>query len=355
MDNGQSATNNGAPENFNIDLSGDTVVDDFLKKLLPADAENDQPSGSKEKKADEPPAKEDKAAAEKTEEDDNSAEKPEDKSEDESSEEKTEDEADKEDDHKYAEDGTYVKIKVGDEEHEVPVKDLQRLYGQEAALTKKSMEVAEQRKAVDAEMARNVAATSALLERAKARYAPYAQVDFLLAAKNLSAEDYTNLRQAAQSAYEDVQFLENGVNQVMQAAQQRQNESLVARATEALKVLGGPVEQGGIEGFNEEKYEDIRNFGISQGLDRTVIDNLVDPVAIKILHNAMLYERGKSKVITKVVNKTPKKVIKTTRAPEAGNPGDKTKENRALSRLQKTGSTDDAADAFLARWESNAE
>lgn len=352
MTNGQSATNQGAPETFNLDLTGDSAVDDFLKRLTPADAdkEKDQPSSSKDDDAGDKQSAEDKAADNENE-DEGSAEKPE--AEDEGS-EKTEDDADKDDDHKYAEDGTYVKIKVGEEEHEVSVKDLQRLYGQEAALTKKSMEVAEQRKSADAELAKGTAANAALLERAKARFEPYSKVDFLLAAKELSAEDYTNLRAAAQSAYEDVQFLEQNLNGFMQAAQQRQNEALIMRAKEALQVLSGPVDKGGIEGFDEKKYDDIRSFGISQGLDRVVMDNIVDPAAIRILHDAMLYQRGKSKVITKVVNKTPKKVIKTSHAPETGNPGDKTKENTALKKLRTSGSTDDAADAFLARWESNS-
>src|SRR5574337_877989 len=48
---------------------------------------------------------------------------------------------------KDAGDDVIVKIKVGDKEHEVPVKDLKRLYGQEASLTRKSQEVAAQRKA----------------------------------------------------------------------------------------------------------------------------------------------------------------------------------------------------------------
>jgi hypothetical protein len=345
-----SAINTDAPEDFNLDLTGDSAVDDFLKRLVPTDAE--KPSGSKDEDTNKAASAADEGEAPEAKSDDeNSAEKPEDQSEEEA-EEKTEDDA-KEEEHKLADDETYVKIKVGDEEHEVPVKELQRLYGQEASLTKKSMEVAEQRKAVDAEMAKNVAASGALLERAKARFEPYSKIDFMLAAKELSAEDYTNLRTAAQAAYEDVQFLEQNLNGFMQAAAKRQHDDLVKRAGEALQVLQGPVEKGGVEGWNEQVYNNVRSFAVEAGLDNDLVNNIVDPVAIKLLHDAMLFRRGQSKVITKKINKTPTKVIKTTKAPETGSPGDKSKVNAALKRLSKTGSTDDAADAFMARWASN--
>src|SRR5262245_54818629 len=102
-------------------------------------------------------------------------EQPEDGSDDEAPEETPGDEDDADDDgepeekgeRKYADDeGTYVKITVDDEEHEVPVKDLKRLFGQEKSLTQKSQQVAERRKQVDADGARYLAQTQVLLERA---------------------------------------------------------------------------------------------------------------------------------------------------------------------------------------------
>jgi hypothetical protein len=67
----------------------------------------------------------------------------------------------------FADDGAYVKLKVDGEEKEVPVKDLTRLYGQEAALTRKSQEVAEQRKQAEAESQKHVSALQVLLTRAQ--------------------------------------------------------------------------------------------------------------------------------------------------------------------------------------------
>lgn len=260
-----------------------------------------------------------------------------------------EEKAPAEEEGKEADEGAFYKIKVGDEEHQVPVKDLARLYGQEQALTKKSMEVAETRKRVDGELAKTAAATNALLERANKRWEPFSKIDFVLAAKDLSAEDYTNLRQAAQAAWEDVQYLQNGLNATLQAAADRQAASLAEQAQEALKVLAGPIDQGGVEGWNEGLYEQIRAFGIDAGLKPEVVNNLVDPAAIRLLNDARLYRLGKEKVVTKKINKSPTKVIKTKTAVGA-QPADANKAAKAMKKLRTSGETDDAADAFMARW-----
>jgi hypothetical protein len=77
---------------------------------------------------------------------------------------------------------------------------------------------------------------------------------------------------------------------------------------------------------------------------------MVDATAFKILHKAMQYEKGKQAVTkTKKVDKTPKKIIK-------GTPDEAIKKTRAepkqdaMKRLHKSGHVDDAADAFLSRW-----
>jgi hypothetical protein len=94
-----------------------------------------------------------------------------------------------------------VKVVVDDNEHEVPVKDLQRLFGQEAALTRKSQETAEVRKAADAEQAKAVAVLDVMLKNAKAAAAPFEQIDFLALSRdpNVSNEELAYIREQATS------------------------------------------------------------------------------------------------------------------------------------------------------------
>lgn len=332
------------------DMDGDnmnTLLDDafdvedaFLKKFLPKD--DAEKLSEKEKDED------DSTDADDTPADDDSDESPEDGAEgDEDSEDKGQ--------RKYADDSdeTYVKIKEGDQEHEVSVRDLKRLWGQEAALTKKSQAVADQRKAVEADAQKYVASSQVLLERAMKRFEPFANVDFFLAAQQLSPEEYTALRDQAQTAYEDVKFLQSALDTHMASQAQAQRAALVEAAKSAVKELSGDPEKGGIEGWNEKLYDDIRAYAVTQGVPQETVNTLVDPSAIRVLHKAMLFDRGKSKVVTKKVNKTPKKIVKTTTNPDAARSATKGGgEKVAMAKLRQSGSTDDAADAFLAKWAS---
>jgi hypothetical protein len=328
------------------ELNEHEAGEELLRRFMPDEGKDAAQQPSK-KKTDE--AKTDDADPEPTDADDASADdQPEANADDEGNEG---DEA-KKTIKKYAEEAdTYMKIKVGDEEHEVPVRDLSRLYGQEAALTKKSMEVSEQRKAAEADLAKQTAASAALLERARERFTPYSKLDFNLLATQLAPEDYTALRQSAQAAWEDVQFLERHVDGFMTAVKEKQTNERVERAKECLKVLSGPADKGGIEGWSQKVYDDIRAFAITEGAPTEVINELVEPWAIKLIHNAMQYARGRDKapVITKKVNKTPTKITKTTSSP-ASEKGSADASKRALSKLQESGQTDDAAEALMARW-----
>lgn len=335
-------------------LSMDGAADAFLaqfgenddaSKKKPSEEQNDE---TEEVSNDETPA-DDNAV-----EDDTSDENPEDA--EDTDEDDGSEEDDKAKDKKYAEsDDIYVKVKVGEDEHEVPVKDLKRLYGQEAALTRKSQEVAEQRKVADAKAASHVAALDVMLKRAQEKAAPYANIDWMGLAKNpdISAEEASALRGEAQRAFEDVQFLQNELGGFMQAIEVEQQKAFTVRAQECVKALTSPGTEDKpnpvyIEGWNDKTYDELRAFAIDLGADKADINKLVDPIAFKILHMAMQYKRGASKVLTQKVNKTPKKIVKTSSTEavtrKAATPG----KTKAMEKLQRDGSVESAADAFLA-------
>jgi hypothetical protein len=356
-----TATQQGAAQKLTLGMEwSETDAAEELLQRFTKDA--DTPSGEEgEKKEKAPPAPEtdNKAPAEKPE--------AEEKEEDGEQTKETDEEAEDDGEEKtYAdEESTYVKIKVGEEEHEVPVSKLTRLYGQEASLTKKSMEVAELRKAADAEAQKNALATQALLNHAEARWKPYADLDFNLLATQvgreggITHEEYAALRNNAQAAWEEKQFLSQNLDAYVQEVRTRETKALQEKAKEALKVLSGPADKGGIEGWSQKLYDDIRAYGISYGIPAEVINTTVDPLAIRLMHDAMMYSRmrdTKSEVKTVKVAKGPKKIVKTTNRSadtstrSAGSPSSEA--NKALTRLKQTGSQDDAAEALLARWKS---
>jgi hypothetical protein len=245
---------------------------------------------------------------------------------------------------------TYVKIKIDGEDRTVSVKDLKRLYGQEASLTRKSQEVAKKRKESEELGAKYVAGVTGLLQKAQNKANPYKQIDWLAAAQQLEPTELNALRNEAQVALDEEKYLGEELNTFMSNLQQQRNSQLVEKGREAVKEL-----KRDIPGWNEKVYNDVRHFAISSGLEVDVVDNLVDAAAIKLIHKAMLYDKGKSSVVTKKKHGAPKKVIKTSKKSGAtiNDLGSKADAAKAMKKLKESGSTDDAADAFLARWSNS--
>ena len=239
-----------------------------------------------------------------------------------------------------------VKIKVGDEELQASIKDLKRLYGQEAALTKKSQEVALKRKEVEDQGAKHLVGLQKLYERAMERYKPYADVDMLVASKSLSNEEFAALRQEAGRAYEDVQFLQQELDGFVQSLETQRQNMIREQAKAAIDVLKDP--ESGIPNWSQETYDNIRTYAIRNGMPKEVVNQIVDPVIIKTLWKAMKYDNGKS-VATVKKAKAPKKVLKSKSSSETQR-FTKTDGQKALSKLRSSGSRDDAASAFLSRW-----
>lgn len=248
-------------------------------------------------------------------------------------------------------DDAVVKLKVDGQVVEASIKDLKRLYGQEASLTRKSQEAAQIKQRAEESGAKYVAGLESLLERAKEQAAPYANINFLALTKdpNVSSEELAALSDAANKAFDNVRYLETELDGVIKTATEQRQQQLMVAAKEAIKVLSDP--KTGIPGWNEQLYNDIRRFAVDSGMNEQVVNEMVDPTAFKILHMAMQYQKGKQAVSkTKKVDKTPKKIIKGT--PDEAIKKTKVEPKRAaMKKLYETGHIDDAADAFLSRWE----
>jgi hypothetical protein len=260
--------------------------------------------------------------------------------------EETDSESDEEDepeDKKDTSDDVKVKIKVGDKEHEVSVKDLKRLYGQEAALTTKSQAVAAERKVVEENGKKLAAQMQRVYEKAAARWEPYSKIDMLVASKQLDGDQFAALRAEANAAYEDFQFISQEADEFVKSANQQRQQFLQTQAKEAVKVL-----KEKIPGWSQATYNAVREYAISQGLPENVVNEMVDPVAIQLIHKAMNHDKAKT-IVTKKKVVTPKKVLKTTKT-TSGRDVKVNKADAQMKRLKASGTTDDAAEAFLARW-----
>lgn len=332
-----------ATEDSGLDSAAEALLSRFLPEEGGEDASKKKPSEETEKTVEHEEGSEEQEASD---------ESPEAEAEEEQSEE-TDDEPKK----AYADDEVFVKVKVGDEELEVPVKDLKRLHGQEAALTRKSQEVAAERKKVDAEAQKYAAGLDALMQRAVAKANEFRKVNFLALTKdpNVTAEQISVLQDEARKAFEEETFLQRELGNFVTAAQQQQTQQLAVRAQETVKTLSDESSPLYIEGWNQKTYNDLLTFAKAQGLDADIANNLVDAPALKLLHMAMMYQKGASKVVTtKKTNKTPKKIVKTSNSPAQPDQNATTakKQQKAMKALRNKGSIENAADAFLAGWET---
>ena len=263
-----------------------------------------------------------------------------------------EDDKDEDEEPSADSDDIIVKIKVDGEEKEVPVKDLKRLYGQEAALTRKSQEVAAERTKATETTARSLAALDVMVKRAQEAAAPYKNINWVALAKdpNVTADQVSALQDLARSAIDNETFLTQHLDGFMKQVQVQQQTERANAAKECIKALTDEKSPLRIEGWNETLYNDLRAFGVEQGLNRDMVNQLTDAASFKLLHMAMQYSKGAKKVVTTKVNKAPKKIVKSSVA--KGTPAGKTTaaqvdRNKALSKLKQTGSQDDAVNAFL--------
>lgn len=248
-----------------------------------------------------------------------------------------------------AADEAVVRVTVDGEERTVPVKDLKRLFGQEASLTRKSQEVAQVRKSAEEEGARFTLATQKLMERASERFAPYAEIDWTIAAKTLDNEEYIALRQEAQAAYQDIKFLKEEFDGTLKATQEARQTQTIEAAKEAVAVL-----KRDIPNWSQETYTGVIDYAANNGLDRDTIAQVTDANIIKLLHKAMSYDMAKERVATKRKSATSKHTMKSSnKRPTAalGKPDGKAE----MARLAKSGSQDDAAALLLSRWNSEGD
>lgn len=342
-----TSTNSGEADTS--ELGGiESATDAFLASFkLPADAE--EPSEEETRKK--PTTESEHSEPEETSEEHEDT--PSDKEESEGEEETEQKPAKK----SFVEsDDVFVKVKVGDQELEVPVKDLKRLHGQEAALTRRSQEVAAERKAVQDKGLQYGAKLDRMIQTVTARANEYRKLDFIALAKDqhITADQLRALQDEARQVFEEEAFLKGELKNVSETVQKEQQETMINRAKECVKTVQDQASPFHIEGFDQKSYNSLKEFALKSGIDEATVNGIVDAPILKLLHMAYLYAQTKTgaKVPTKVVTKTAKKIVKTSNTPPSKASTTSQKAKDAMKSLKAKGSVDAATDAFLARWET---
>ena len=266
-----------------------------------------------------------------------------------------EDEDDEEDDDEplAASDDQVVDISVNGESKKVSVKDLKRLYGQEASLTKKSQDLANQRKQSEEQLAQTHMSYQKLMERAEARYKPYSDIDMLVASREMDAETFSQLRQDAKQAEDDLKFLQEESGQLVSQAQQQHQQATREAAADCVKVL-----QDQLPDWGNELYADIRDYAVRSGLPKDQVDQYTDPQVIMLINKARLYDQSKQSAKSKKAkakltkSKSGKtKVLSSKKAPPSKKSIQKANQQKQMDMLSGAKDLDDIAEALMSRWE----
>jgi hypothetical protein len=159
----------------------------------------------------------------------------------------------------------------------------------------------------------------------------------------MSPEDFQALRADAAAAEANVKFFGDELGKLQQANSARQQQAHQEAAQATIKELSDP--NTGIKGWGPELYSDLMTFAEGQGVQNARM--ATSAPLLRLLNMAMQWEKADKarKTAEGKVQAAPNKPTKVLK------PGQKTstgKAQTAMQTLRRSGSLDDATDAFLA-------
>ena len=186
-------------------------------------------------------------------------------------------------------------------------KELKDALLRQSDYTRKTQEVAEQRKSIESQQAqikqayevqqRNIQEYSQLIGIDQ-QIKRYENVDW-----NAFSDQDPVEAQKAWFQYQQLQQSRNGLaNQISQRENQRQVEAQQMSARQIEE--GQKVLQREIKGWSPDMAKEIRSYMISQGASDHDLDGIISPVAVKTMHKAYLYDQMMSKAKQKPAEET---------------------------------------------------
>jgi hypothetical protein len=264
---------------------------------------------------------------------------------DEESDSSESDESEDSEESEESQEPTYT-VKVDGKEVEVTLSELQNGYQRQADYTRKTSDLAEQRKtfeaqeqAIQQERAQYAQALQQLSQMMPNELARFQNIDWA----RLKSEDpfeYMTQREEFREAQERVQAVQIEQQRMaqMQAVQNARNWQ--ERLSQEKQLV-----QEAVPEFDKVKQE-LRSYALQTGFSEQEVRGLIDHRSVSILHKAMMYDKMKS------AKPQTKKVTKSTVVQKPGSAKTKTdvsseKRTANVAKVRKTGSVDDAASAIF--------
>jgi hypothetical protein len=241
------------------------------------------------------------------------------------------------------------KVKAAGEEIEVDEDELIKGYQRSKDYTKKSQEVAEQRKAVEAERVK-----LSQVEQERQAYAQRLQAIDQFLGKQLQGENLESLKETDPIGYavkvaertekeKQLSVIRAEQQRIAQVQQAEQQQKLQAHLQSEAQKLVDVIPEFGTEKGQELKRE-IRDYALNLGYSEQDLANLYDHRAVLALYKAMKFEKLQQAKpdAMKRVQEAPKVLKAGTSTPPTKSDADK----KAMQRLRDSGKVRDAANVF---------
>lgn len=244
----------------------------------------------------------------------------------------------------------YEDVEYEGKQYKLP-KELKDAVLRQADYTRKTQELAEMRRATEAE--------KEYVQKAAEFQTKYRDQFTQLSVLDAQLQMYSNVNWTDLSESDPVeaqkQFFRfsqmkdarRAAEQQLMQLQEQQSQEESQRYQQILQD-GAKELQRSIKGWSPDLGQKLIGYGKNNGFDDKEMRSIVDPRVVKILHKAMLYDQLQSSkpAIAKKVQGVPK-VVKPGNA-QSSQQKNAQRVDDAMSRLKKSGSVDDAAAVFLA-------
>ena len=269
----------------------------------------------------------------------------------EEAEEETEEESEDEEEEEVVEEEQTFTIKAAGEEKEVTLDELKKSYQLGSDYTKKTQEVAEQRKVIEKE-------AKAIIEAREVRddYAQKLQaVEQFLTGNNDAPEDLTAMKENDPIGYavkvaemtekkEQLQAVQAEQRRIAEQQQSDRKAQMQEFVQKEAQKLAQSLPEFSDKAKGEQIRNEIRNYGKKVGFTDDELSQVYDSRHVLVLHKAAQYDKlmaGKAGVKKKVA-KAPKTMKSGAKVKQTVTDTQK----KQMKRLQQTGDARDAAAIF---------
>ena len=242
------------------------------------------------------------------------------------------------------------KVKINGEDKEVPLSELLKGYSLESDYRVKSSQVAEQRRAAEAQLQQAAQERQQYQQALQTYQQRLASVQPSPPDPALIESDpvgYLRQQQAFSGWQQQMQQAQWEQQQLSQRAQMEQEQAMESRISQERDALLAAIPDWKDEAKAKAGKADLSAYLEKSGYKPGEIAQAVDHRSIVLAHKAMLYDQMVAKQAT-ATNKVANLPPKAPQRPGGGEISPTDGRTRAMQSLKKSGSIDDAANAFAA-------